>query len=81
MDQGERIYAVICPPYREVLYKSISGGYLLVADVPLTPVAKRLFSNKGLRDERRKRVELSLKEAYNLAVQVLPYQRLGYYFD
>ncbi|MBP7401893.1 MAG: hypothetical protein KBA30_04695 [Clostridia bacterium] len=81
MDQGERVYAVICPPYREVLYKSISGGFLLIADVPLTPVAKRIFSDKGTREKKKVKLELSMKEAYNLALQVLPYQRLGYYFD
>ncbi len=82
MDEGERVYAVICPPFREILYKSISGGFLLIADAPLTPGAKRLFSLKGLRIATSKqKLDLSMNEAYNLAVQLLPYQRLGYFFD
>lgn len=80
MEKGDRVYAVLCPPYKESLFRIEDRKYVLIANSALTHAGKLIFFRRGYKAVGKQRIELTLEEAYGLARQLVPAKRLEYYF-
>ena len=81
MSDQERIYFIFCPPYKESLYQNSDGTFSLVANLPMTAEAKRIFDSREIHATGKQTIPLTRDEAYSLAFQIVPHGNLSYFFD